>query len=546
MGDDNLEVENGDSSQRKRNRTLSVSARLSHLIGYSEAPDNLQTWINSSCLAAMTFSSEAGQRLGDYNVKRVALANVSALDVGFAAVETPDEGELFDCEFLACSNIIFFEFLESPGSVAYIRCLGQLESNINSLDLDYHRFKVKSPTHFLIATGDFRLIAEQLKLEELDDKRSLRLRPQEKKGFQRAQETMGERTEGGEKGVSYFIVTRDGQKLPTKDKTSLQQRCDQLEFMWRAADKGLWKHIAGPGYKLQAEIYWKIVLEAEALQQPVGSVFQRASKISLISGTAIAKDLKALELFLRGDFGEEGLNLESFCAGSKLSTSSHPCILQNAPLVSSLEAVGVALEILISSQFSGVCDSLIEALRGHERPLRLTDSGFLVHSIERVLVKFFRTVSKEDKALEFPDSDVTNPEGCASLLKAMFRDMIENLTDVAKVIVLEKRYKILVRLHKEHLATTTPPAKAKAKTASSQVREKGDVDQCGSHLGQLLKAVKKNGSPLKCIKGTECKYKHGRLNELTRVSAAELIATMPEWLQDCLTPLVAKCKAFKA
>ena len=126
MGDDNLEVENGDSSQRKRNRTLSVSARLSHLIGYSEAPDNLQTWINSSCLAAMTFSSEAGQRLGDYNVKRVALANVSALDVGFAAVETPDEVELFDCEFLACSNIIFFEFLGSPGSVATLDVLGSL------------------------------------------------------------------------------------------------------------------------------------------------------------------------------------------------------------------------------------------------------------------------------------------------------------------------------------------------------------------------------------------------------------------------------------
>lgn len=547
MGDDNFDVENEDSSRRKRNRTLSVSSRLSHLIGYDEAPDSLQTWINSSSSAAITFSTEAGRRLGDYNVKRVALANVRALDVGFAAVETPGEGELFDCEFLACSNIIFFEFLGSPDSVAYIRCLGQLESNINSLDLDYHRFKVKSPTHFLIATGDFLLIAEQLKLEELDQKRSLRLGPQEKRGFQRAQETTGERTEGGEKGVSYFIVTRDGQKLPTRDKTNLQQRCDQLEFMWRAADKGLWKHIAGSGYKLQAEIYWKIVLEeAEALQQPIGSVFQRASKISLISGTAIAKDLKALELFLRGDFGEDGLTLESFCAGSKLSTSSHPCILQNAPLVSALEAVGVALEVLISSQFSGVCDSLIEALRGHERPLRLTDSGFLVHSIERVFVKFFRTVSKEDKALEFPDSDITNPEGCASLLKAMFVDMMENLTDVAKVTILEKRYTILVRLRKERLAATTPPIKAKAKTASPQVREKGDVDQCGSHLGQLLKAVKKNGAPLKCIKGTECKYKHGRLDDLTRESATKLISTMPGWLQECLNPLVAKCKAFKA
>jgi hypothetical protein len=152
--------------------------------------------------------------------------------------------------------------------------------------------------------------------------------------------------------------------------------------MWRAADKGLWKYIAGSGYKLQTEVYWKILLEeAEALQQPIGSVFQRASKISLINGTAIAKDPKALEVFLRGDFGEEGLILESFCAGSKLSSSSHPCVLQNAPLVSALEALGVAMEVLFSSHFAGVCDTLIEALRGHERPLRLTDSGFLVHSI---------------------------------------------------------------------------------------------------------------------------------------------------------------------
>ena len=180
MDDDTSDGENRNSKQRKRNRTFSVSLRLSHLIGYDEAPDNLQTWINSSCSAAMTSSTEAGRRLGDYNVKRVAFANVKELDIGFAAVETPDEGELFDCEFLACSNIIFFEFLGSPGSVAYIRCLGQLESNINSLDLESNRFKMKSSMHFHIATGDFLLIADQLELEELEQKKLLRLGPQEK------------------------------------------------------------------------------------------------------------------------------------------------------------------------------------------------------------------------------------------------------------------------------------------------------------------------------------------------------------------------------
>ena len=208
--------------------------------------------------------------------------------------------------------------------------------------------------------------------------------------------------------------------------------------------------MAGSGYKLQAETFWKILLEeAEALQQPVGSAFLRASKLSLISGTAIAKDSKSLELFLRGDFGEEGLTLESFCVGSKLSSLPQPCIQQNAPLVGALKALGVALEILFSYQFAGVCDVLIETLRGHVRPLKLTDSGFLVHSIDRVLVKFFRTVSKDDTALEFPECDITEPIGCASLLKTMLSAMIQDLTDVLKVTVLERRYTLLMRLRKE-------------------------------------------------------------------------------------------------
>jgi hypothetical protein len=75
----------------------------------------------------------------------------------------------------------------------------------------------------------------------------------------------GERTEG-EKGGGYVIVSRDGLRLQIRDKSNLQVRCDQLEFMWRAAEKG---------YKLQAEV------EGEALEQPVGSVILRAGKVSL-------------------------------------------------------------------------------------------------------------------------------------------------------------------------------------------------------------------------------------------------------------------------
>ena len=122
-------------------------------------------------------------------------------------------------------------------------------------------------------------------------------------------------------------MTRDGVRLPTRDKSNLQMRCDNLEFMWRAADRNLWKHMAGSGYKLQPDVYCKITLEeAEVLQQPKESAFRRAGKVYLMSGTGIAKNPKLLELFLRGDFGEGDLTLDSFCAGARLTTTAFPCI----------------------------------------------------------------------------------------------------------------------------------------------------------------------------------------------------------------------------
>ena len=113
---------------------------------------------------------------------------------------------------------------------------------------------------------------------------------------------MGERIEAtGEKG-SYYVYTRDGAKLAIRDKTNIQFRCDQLEFMWRAADKGLWRHISGTGFKLQADKYWKILLqEAEVDKQPEASVFRRTSRMPLLAGTGDCQATKATgAISLRG------------------------------------------------------------------------------------------------------------------------------------------------------------------------------------------------------------------------------------------------------
>ena len=539
-------VSSGSAPTRKRNRSIVISDKYSQLVEYEVAPAEFQSWITAASTTLTSYGTEAGRRTADFNVTRVVRSRVQSSDIGVAAVEEPDENEARDMDFLASSNLVFFEFLGPPGSLAYVKCLGYLSDQVGEVNFAQRRFKIQSPTHFMMVAGDFATIAAKMRLEKAVSGKALEPELREKRPAQSTQEAGGERTEG-EKGGGYFLVTRDGMRLQIRDKSNLQVRCDQLEFMWRAAEKGLWKHMAGSGYKLQTEAYWKVIQdEAEALEQPVGSAFLRASKVSLLNGTAIANSSKALEQFLTGGFGEGELSLDSFCAGSKLSTAAHPCVLQNGPLVSAIETLGVALEVLFSPQFAGSCDDLIEALRGHVRPLRLTDSGFLVHTVERTITRFFRIVSKEDRALAFPESDVTCPAGCAALLRAMLEEMVQELIDVAKATILEKRYSVQVRLRRERTAVPAPGVKGKAKvTIQETAGSSGEVTQCGSHLGQLLRAVKKNGTPLKCLKGSACRFDHGKLSDMTKEAAVKLIATMPLWMQNCLSPLVGSAKGFK-
>jgi hypothetical protein len=112
--------------------------------------------------------------------------------------------------------------------------------------LGERRFKIESPTYFLVAAGDFAAIAARMRLDKPANDRASEAEPRDKRSANSAQVAGGERTEG-EKGGGYVIVTRDGLRLQIRDNSNLQVRCDQLEFTWRAAEKGLWKHIAGSG-----------------------------------------------------------------------------------------------------------------------------------------------------------------------------------------------------------------------------------------------------------------------------------------------------------
>lgn len=99
--------------------------------------------------------------MADYNITRVALTDVKSSDVGLATVEDIDDGEVRDMDFMASSNLIFYEFIGSPGIIAYIQCLGYLGVHSDGQKLANRRFQFTAPLHMLAASGDFLAIAGQ-------------------------------------------------------------------------------------------------------------------------------------------------------------------------------------------------------------------------------------------------------------------------------------------------------------------------------------------------------------------------------------------------
>ena len=134
------------SNVRKR-----VRSGLQLTGGYAKAPENCQAWIADNSDTVMTFDTEAGRRMADFNVRRVVTSEVRPSDYGFVAVEVPDGDEVRNIDFMASSNVLFFKFLGKPGTVAYIQCLGCLSNDQEGSTLAGRKFTIAPSTHFLLA-----------------------------------------------------------------------------------------------------------------------------------------------------------------------------------------------------------------------------------------------------------------------------------------------------------------------------------------------------------------------------------------------------------
>ena len=148
---------------KKRRRLLAVNSRLTVNKTDELATEEFSNWLRASASTKMTYSTGEGKKMVLSDIRKVNVADIRETDVGIAAMDNPDEGEEMNGDFLASSNVMFFEFMGLPREAVHVKCLGTMDRAMPRLDFVNKRLALDAPTHFLVATGDCLVIADQLR-----------------------------------------------------------------------------------------------------------------------------------------------------------------------------------------------------------------------------------------------------------------------------------------------------------------------------------------------------------------------------------------------
>ena len=230
----------------------------------------------------------------------------------------------------------------------------------------------------------------------------------------------GEQTELlTDRGTVKFINDLEGGRFHTRNKTDLEGRERELNFLFRALDFERREYAMGVDYVLQTEKYRiMIVEEAETRTELRKEAFASCGLYDRVFTLRLFTDPGKLKLFLTGNVlsGDSiTVTLHDFMGLQKLSEGDFICPQQNKPLVEILRNVQLAMQVLLSDHFKDVFEQFIFLLEGPLRPLELVKSNLLIFTVEECLRVFFKLVRSERTGSCPVITLVRNPEELLSL-----------------------------------------------------------------------------------------------------------------------------------
>ena len=329
-----------------------------------------------------------------------------------------------------------------------------------------------------------------------------------------------------DKGTFKFVNDLDGGRYPTRNKSDLGVREEELHFLFRALEVQRREGAMGVDYILQTEKYRALIIsEAKARSELRSPAYTSCGLFDRVHKLALFTDPGRLKLFLTGNVLTEQsptLGLDDFVDSQPLLEGEYICPKQNAPLVAMLQNLQIVLQVLLSNDFEDSLELFIGHLQGKLRPLELVKSNLLRFTIEAVLRKFFSVVSTVRTAKLTTGSEVRTAAECAAYLRKLFDDLKDTLADHQSRGIEESYFHRALGFN-----LTTTKAAIKEHKVDAAGKKKVSGRPCSGFLGEQLKAKLLDGSPYKCLYGADCTFRHASIKGKTEKELADLLAQVP-------------------
>ena len=501
---------------------------------YELAPASILRAVENASSLEDACSDDAGEFYSMAMAESVAAGLVPDGAVIVLPLSEPMDDQRLDFSFLASSPLVFLRVFSKPQPrMTYCQVAGYTAGARDRPLSLLEKVKFPSVSNYLVAKRDLLDAIRDASGPGVDVASG-----SAKRVCARQLDAGGElAVDAVEKAKGAYPLTMtdlDDVTYPTRSKTDLVQRERELYLVLRMMDIEKREYVMTTDMAIQPELYRSTMCEmSDTQEEDLLPAFTSCTLISRIQGLTIFRDKGKLKSLLTGSVlvdssSEPTLTLDDFVISHKISNKSSPCPSNNIGMISTLENLQVALQVVFSNEFLECFKLFIEDLHGVKRPLQVVAADLLRFSVETTLRKFFRMV-RSVRGSSLPDQlSLKTPKLCVDYLKSLFAKMSVSLSHFPTMQQHEAYFRFRLARRNEMEAPTKPADKAAKVVTPSvtfQLADKGkslgappsSTKPCAGFLGSLLGAVNKEGRPYRCNYGSSCSFQHvtpvGRTDE---------------------------------
>ena len=228
---------------------------------------------------------------------------------------------------------------------------------------------------------------------------------------------------------SATIIDRDGRRHVWRDTRNISERTKNLEVPFRVISHRRIPLFAPYGTLECADYLQTVQFASTERIMSAHTVLRDAGLLHRIRGLSFLESMRQFENFVQLRFevtsNTEVLTIASFSSGSELySPKMDSTPVFRLAVAQALKHLAIAFMVFFSSKFELCLNPLIEALEGRLNPFRIVKNDLLLHLVNTVLSKWSWYIRMENRAPNYPTINLSNPSGCATLLKHMLEDQL--------------------------------------------------------------------------------------------------------------------------